>query len=200
MDAHLTPLGWQQAHALRGHLRSLGPAFRADVVVISPLTRTLETAAGAFGTGKWCLGDAGRAFMLPQEAVPGKRAAQAGISAHGCPPLVAWEGCREHLGECAAAIVLSLLFHWRCSRRSLARNPAVPGMTPLLSSHITTILSPSRPARQACIPAISGGASARLRPAFRLSTSARSRWGSNASPALNFPALNDHAATYPMPC
>lgn len=100
LDAHLTDLGWRQAHALGRHIHAMGAAFRADVVVVSPLTRTLETAAAAFGRGPWAPGqDGSTALMLPQEAVPGRRAAQAGISAAGCPPLVAWEGCREHLGE-----------------------------------------------------------------------------------------------------
>lgn len=50
LDAHLTTVGWQQAAALRRHIQGL-PGFRADLVVVSPLTRTLETAAGVFGGG-----------------------------------------------------------------------------------------------------------------------------------------------------
>jgi hypothetical protein len=33
-----------------------------------------------------------------QTDLPGKRTAHGAISAAGCPPMVAWEGCREHLG------------------------------------------------------------------------------------------------------
>lgn len=112
-DAHLTQLGWQQAAALRRHIQQLGPAFRADVVVISPLTRTLETAAGVFGSGPWGPGDPGTPFMLPQGGInqaPGTRArtAQDGIAAAGLPRLLAWEGCREHLGQVCAVLALLL--------------------------------------------------------------------------------------------
>lgn len=97
-DAHLTAEGWAQALALGQHIRSLGPTFRADAVVISPLTRALETAAGAFGVGPWQRSDPQPPFMVEQTDVPGKRAEMHAISAAGCPPLIAWEGCREHLG------------------------------------------------------------------------------------------------------
>ncbi|PRW45389.1 phosphoglycerate mutase 1 isoform X2 [Chlorella sorokiniana] len=99
LDAHLTDFGWRQARALGKHIRALGPAFRADAVIVSPLTRTLETAAGVFGAGPWQSGDPQPPFMLEQTAVPGKRSAQQAISAAGCPPFIAWEGCREHLGQ-----------------------------------------------------------------------------------------------------
>lgn len=78
-DAHLTPAGWEQALALRAHLAGLGPAFRPGLVVVSPLTRTLQTAAGVFGSGPWqppaAEGGSGAAvaaappFMLAQEGV-----------------------------------------------------------------------------------------------------------------------------------
>lgn len=46
LDAHLTDFGWRQAAALGRHIRGLGAEFRADAVVVSPLTRTLETVGG----------------------------------------------------------------------------------------------------------------------------------------------------------
>lgn len=55
-----------QALALGQHIRSLGPTFRADAVVISPLTRALETAAGAFGVGPWQRSDPQPPFMVEQ--------------------------------------------------------------------------------------------------------------------------------------
>lgn len=58
-----------QALGLRQHIRQLGDSFQVDVVIISPLTRTLETAAGVFGTGAWRQGDEAPAFMLPQSGV-----------------------------------------------------------------------------------------------------------------------------------
>ncbi|KAI7841457.1 hypothetical protein COHA_004852 [Chlorella ohadii] len=99
LDAHLTDFGWRQARALGKHIRALGPAFRADAIIVSPLTRTLETAAGVFGQGAWQSGDPQPPLMLEQTAVPGKRSKQHAISASGCPPFIAWEGCREHLGQ-----------------------------------------------------------------------------------------------------
>ena len=42
-DAHLTAVGWQQARELNSHLRSSG--IKVDLVIVSPLNRTLETAA-----------------------------------------------------------------------------------------------------------------------------------------------------------
>lgn len=99
MDAHLTPYGWAQARKLNSHIKQLGSRFRADAIIVSPLMRTLETAAGVFGSGLWQEDDLPPPLMLRQSEVPGKRAAQEAISAAGCPPLIAWEGCREHLGQ-----------------------------------------------------------------------------------------------------
>lgn len=48
-DAHLTALGWRQAHALGRHMRSHVVTREVQLVVVSPLMRTLETAAGVFG-------------------------------------------------------------------------------------------------------------------------------------------------------
>jgi hypothetical protein len=65
---------------------------------VSPLTRAIETAVGAFGGAVPApLGD-GPLLMLPQEAVEGVRPARPGVSAAGVPPFVACELCREHLG------------------------------------------------------------------------------------------------------
>ena len=38
-----------QAHALGRHMHSMPPTNGVQLVVVSPLTRTLETAAGVFG-------------------------------------------------------------------------------------------------------------------------------------------------------
>jgi hypothetical protein len=64
-------------------------------VVVSPLTRAVETAIGAFGGGP---ATSGPLLMLPQDGVEGVRAARTGASAAGVPPFVACELCREHLG------------------------------------------------------------------------------------------------------
>ncbi|KAK9841042.1 hypothetical protein WJX81_007377 [Elliptochloris bilobata] len=70
-DAHLTENGW----------------------------RALETAAGAFGGGEWRGQGNGPLLMAALESEPGKQAPHAAISAGGCPPFIAWEECREHLGR-----------------------------------------------------------------------------------------------------
>ena len=46
-DSHLSPEGWHQAHALAAHCSTAG--VRPQLVVVSPLTRAIETAVGAFG-------------------------------------------------------------------------------------------------------------------------------------------------------
>ena len=63
--------------------------------MVSPLTRAVETAIGAFGGGP---ASSGPLLMLPQDGVDGVRAARPGASAAGVPPFVACELCREHLG------------------------------------------------------------------------------------------------------
>ena len=63
--------------------------------MVSPLTRAVETAVGAFGGGPAA---SGALLMLPQDAVEGVRAGRPGSSAVGVPPFVACELCREHLG------------------------------------------------------------------------------------------------------
>ena len=69
----------------------------SQVVVASPLTRALETAAGAFGGGKWQ--GRGSVLMLEQSAIPGVRASHSAVGAVAGLPFVAFEGCRERLGQ-----------------------------------------------------------------------------------------------------
>ena len=45
-DAHLTEEGWKQAEDLNRHIVNAG--LKVDLVVVSPLSRALETAVGAF--------------------------------------------------------------------------------------------------------------------------------------------------------
>lgn len=68
----------RQARALGKHIRALGPAFRADAIIVSPLTRTLETAAGVFGAGPWQSGDPQPPLM--REQVGGKKDKEEGGS------------------------------------------------------------------------------------------------------------------------
>ncbi|KAF5739806.1 hypothetical protein HS088_TW12G01017 [Tripterygium wilfordii] len=93
-DAHLTPLGWQQVENLRKHVQSCGLNKRIELVIASPLLRTMQTAVGVFG---------GQSYTDGIEAPP-LMVANAGnsdrptISSLNCPPFMAVELCREHLG------------------------------------------------------------------------------------------------------
>ncbi|KAK9809580.1 hypothetical protein WJX73_004066 [Symbiochloris irregularis] len=99
VDAHLTEAGWQQARKLREHIQSLPDSLQLQAVVISPLTRAIETAIGAFGGGAWTSADSDKPLMLAQEAVKSKRAEHTAVSSAGCPPFIIHEGCREQLGK-----------------------------------------------------------------------------------------------------
>ncbi|MBA0566022.1 hypothetical protein Golob_010873, partial [Gossypium lobatum] len=92
-DAHLTPLGWQQVDHLRNHVHETGLSKKVDLVIVSPLLRTMQTAVGVFG---------GEGYKDGIE-VPPLMVANAGqsdrpeISSLNCPPFVAVELCREHM-------------------------------------------------------------------------------------------------------
>lgn len=49
LDARLTERGHEQARSLREEMLNEGYMDEIDLVVTSPLTRTLETATGIFG-------------------------------------------------------------------------------------------------------------------------------------------------------
>ncbi|XVF39695.1 hypothetical protein PTKIN_Ptkin01aG0053500 [Pterospermum kingtungense] len=94
-DAHLTPLGWQQVDNLRKHVQETGLSKRMDLVIVSPLLRTMQTAVGVFG---------GEGYKNGME-VPPLMEADAGeshrpaVSSLNCPQFVAVELCRERLGR-----------------------------------------------------------------------------------------------------
>ncbi|KAI5355827.1 hypothetical protein L3X38_008722 [Prunus dulcis] len=93
-DAHLTPLGWNQVDNLHKHVQACGLSKRVELVITSPLLRTMQTAVGVFGGGAYSDGI----------DVPPLMVANAGNSNHpaisslNCPPFIAVELCREHLG------------------------------------------------------------------------------------------------------
>ena len=95
-DAHLTSLGWAQAQALRQHVATHGLAARLEVVVVSPLTRAVETAVAAFG-GDSPVPSGAPCLMAARPEVEGLCTAHPGAAA-GPLPFVACELCREHLG------------------------------------------------------------------------------------------------------
>ncbi|XVE60648.1 hypothetical protein DITRI_Ditri05aG0144900 [Diplodiscus trichospermus] len=93
-DAHLTPLGWQQVDNLRKHVQETGLSKKIDLVIVSPLLRTMQTAVGVFG-GEGYKDGIDVPPLMVENAGESRRPA---ISSLNCPPFVAVELCREHLG------------------------------------------------------------------------------------------------------
>ncbi|KAE8653928.1 Phosphoglycerate mutase-like protein 2 [Hibiscus syriacus] len=92
-DAHLTPLGWQQVDNLRKHVHETGLSKKIELVIVSPLLRTLQTAVGVFGGEGYKDGIDVPPLMLENAGESNRPA----ISSLNCPPFVAVELCREHL-------------------------------------------------------------------------------------------------------
>ncbi|KAK8544491.1 hypothetical protein V6N13_025994 [Hibiscus sabdariffa] len=93
-DAHLTPLGWQQVDNLRKHVHESGLSKKIELVIVSPLLRTMQTAVGVFG-GEGYKDGIDVPPLMVENAGKSNRPA---ISSLNCPPFVAVELCREHLG------------------------------------------------------------------------------------------------------
>ncbi|XWS21360.1 hypothetical protein CRYUN_Cryun30bG0048900 [Craigia yunnanensis] len=93
-DAHLTPLGWQQVDNLRKHVQETGLSKKINLVIVSPLLRTMQTAVGVFG-GEGYKDGIDLPPLMMENAGESHRPA---ISSLNCPPFVAVELCREHLG------------------------------------------------------------------------------------------------------
>lgn len=93
-DAHLTPLGWDQVNNLRQHVNRCGLTKKIDLVITSPLLRTMQTAVGVFG-GESYIDGINVPPLMVENAGNSFRPA---ISSLNCPPFIAVEYCREHLG------------------------------------------------------------------------------------------------------
>ncbi|XP_057515484.1 phosphoglycerate mutase-like protein 1 [Amaranthus tricolor] len=93
-DAPLTPLGWQQVDNLHKHVHDCGLIKRVELVVTSPLLRTMQTAVGVFG-GE---GYTDRMDVLPLMVANAGDSDRSAISSLNCPPIMAIELCREHMG------------------------------------------------------------------------------------------------------
>ena len=118
-DASLTPKGWEQCAALKAHLESAKTPDgreslldRIECVVVSPLTRALETAVGALGgddldadaAAKAAADGAPPPLMIASDAEedvrPGHAAVAMNTNTIRAPlPFVACELCREHIGK-----------------------------------------------------------------------------------------------------
>ncbi|XP_074279081.1 phosphoglycerate mutase-like protein 1 [Silene latifolia] len=94
LDASLTPLGWEQVDNLRNHVQATGLSNKIDLVIISPLTRTLQTAVGVFGGGDYSDG----IDVLPLMVADAGNSGRPAISSFNCSPFLAVELCRELLG------------------------------------------------------------------------------------------------------
>ncbi|KAL4029600.1 hypothetical protein IC575_007820 [Cucumis melo] len=93
-DAQLTSLGWKQVDNLRKHVQSCGLSKRIELVITSPLFRTMETAVGTFGGEGYSDGINVPPLMIENAGDCNRPA----ISSLNCPPFLAVELCREHLG------------------------------------------------------------------------------------------------------
>ncbi|XP_020080422.1 phosphoglycerate mutase-like protein 1 isoform X1 [Ananas comosus] len=93
-DAHLSPLGWEQVSNLRKHVHKCGLAKKIDLVVTSPLLRTMQTAVGVFGGESYTDGINVPPLMVENAGNSNHLA----ISSLNCPRFVAVEKCRERLG------------------------------------------------------------------------------------------------------
>ncbi|KAI3945025.1 hypothetical protein MKW92_025870 [Papaver armeniacum] len=94
-DAQLNPLGWQQVDDLHKHVHDSGLAKKVELVIVSPLLRTMQTAVGVFGnTG----GSADEIDVTPLMVKNGGNSNRSAISNLNTPPFLAVELCRERLG------------------------------------------------------------------------------------------------------
>ncbi|XP_044475873.1 phosphoglycerate mutase-like protein 1 [Mangifera indica] len=93
-DAHLTPLGWQQVEKLHKHVHETGLSKRIELVITSPLLRTMQTAVGVFG-GEGYVDGIDAPPLMVEKAGNSNRSA---ISSLNCRSFIAVELCREHLG------------------------------------------------------------------------------------------------------
>ncbi|XP_078179964.1 phosphoglycerate mutase-like protein isoform X3 [Carex rostrata] len=95
LDAHLTDLGWSQVDNLRMHVQRTGLVKKIELVITSPLLRTMQTAVGVFGGEGFTDGTNEPPLMIQNAFNSGRPA----VSSLGAPPFLAVESCREHLGE-----------------------------------------------------------------------------------------------------
>ncbi|KAI3883600.1 hypothetical protein MKX03_016282 [Papaver bracteatum] len=94
-DAQLSLQGWQQVDNLNKHINECGLAKKVELVIVSSLLRTMQTAVGAFGgAGDYADGTDVTPLMVAN-AGNSNRSATSNINT---PPFLAVELCREHLG------------------------------------------------------------------------------------------------------
>jgi broad specificity phosphatase PhoE len=94
-DAHLTPLGWQQVDNLRNHVRAAQLLNKVELVIVSPMLRTIQTAVGAFGGEE----DTNVEDATPLMVANAGSSDRPAISSLNSPPFLAVELCRETMGD-----------------------------------------------------------------------------------------------------
>ena len=97
-DAHLTEKGWTQAQALGAHMLRYDATRAVQLVVVSPLMRALETAAGVFGDALPSNSAACTLLMVGQGEAPRERTAHPALAARPKLRYLANELCRERMG------------------------------------------------------------------------------------------------------
>jgi broad specificity phosphatase PhoE len=96
-DASLTDLGWLQAEVLHEHVDATGIKAQVELVVVSPLMRTLQTAAGVWGGATLAEEGAAEGKKLLMVSGLGK-APHPAIAPANSLKFVANEWCREQNG------------------------------------------------------------------------------------------------------
>jgi broad specificity phosphatase PhoE len=97
-DAQLTPHGWDQVDDLRKHVNVCGLAKKIELVVVSPLLRTMQTAAGVFGGDKY-ISTSTQEEEKPLMVENAGNSCRQTISSTNSPPFIAIEYCRERMGR-----------------------------------------------------------------------------------------------------
>ncbi|GAV72024.1 His_Phos_1 domain-containing protein [Cephalotus follicularis] len=93
-DAQLSPLGWQQTGGLHKLVHASGLLKKIELVVTSPMSRTMQTTIGVFGSE----GHTDGLDVTPVIVTTAGNNGHCGISTPNCPPIIAVELCRERLG------------------------------------------------------------------------------------------------------
>ncbi|KAK3231123.1 hypothetical protein Dsin_003004 [Dipteronia sinensis] len=88
-DAPMSSLGWQQVFELRKHVHGIRLLDRVELVVTSPLLRTMQTAVGVFGNEGDIYGSDVDSVMASKNEIS---------TLNTYPPIVASELCRDRLG------------------------------------------------------------------------------------------------------
>ncbi|KAM7266423.1 hypothetical protein ACFE04_004320 [Oxalis oulophora] len=87
LDAQLSPLGLQQIDLLRKHVYGSGLLNKIELVITSPMTRTMQTTMGVFGQK-----------VIEEPSKTHENNGHHKLSTSNCLPIVAVELCRERLG------------------------------------------------------------------------------------------------------